>query len=155
MELLGRFKSCVYVRTAPASRWNMPEEVDLITQDIWQRAKRNKVTCIRGEWFWNSIVQSATEKSNQWHHAHKDSGDRYLHYHWDRMMFRVISFSKACIIHPGILGSICDIKAYDRLYEEIKRDEILDNPPQESSSSSSGLIRGGNAPIDTSRGSRS
>ena len=64
------------------------------------------------------------------------------------MLFRVISFSTACIIHPGILGSICDIKAYDRLYEEIKREEILDNPPQQGGSSASGLNRDGNAPID-------
>ena len=53
------------------------------------------------------------------------------------MLFRVISFSKACTIHPGTLGSICDHKAYEKLYEEIKREEVLDNPPQHGGSSSS------------------
>ena len=149
MELLGQFKSCVYVRTAPASRWNMPQEVDEITNEIWQIAAKTKVTCIRGEWFWNSIVHFATPKSNHWHHAHARQEHRFLHYHWDRMLFRVISFSKACAIHPGILESICDLKAYEKLYKDIKRDEILDNPPQEGGSSSSGLTRDGNAPIDT------
>ena len=148
MELLGRFKSCVYVRTAPASRWNMPQEVDLITDDIWQRTTRNKVTCIRGEWLWNSIVKFATPKSNQWHHAHERPEHRFVHCHWDRMVFRVISFSKACTIHPGTLESICDIKAYDQLYKEIKQEEILDNPPQQGGSSSSGINRDGNDPID-------
>ena len=148
MELLGRFKSCVYVRTAPASRWNMPEEVDLITNDSWQRATRNKVTCIRAEWLWNSINKFSTPRSNQWHHAHEEPYHRFLHYHWDRKVFRVISFSKACTIHPGTLESICDIKAYDQLYEEIKREEILRNPPQQGGSSSSGINRDGNAPAD-------
>ena len=101
------------------------------------------MTCIRGEWFWNSFVKFATPKSAQWHHAHAKGNDRFLHYHWGRMLFRVISFSKACIIHPGTLGSICDHQAYERLYEEIKREEVLDNPPQQGGSSSS------RAPIDT------
>ena len=65
------------------------------------------------------------------------------------MLFRVISFSKACTIHPGPLESVCDLKTYEKLYKDIKRDEILDNPPREGGSSSSGPIRGGNAPIDT------
>ena len=59
------------------------------------------------------------------------------------MFFRVISFSKACTIHPGSLESICDLKAYEKNYKEIKREEILDNPPQQGGSSSS------KAPIDT------
>ena len=96
----------MYVRTAPASRWDMPEEANKITEDIWQRAKINNVTCNRWEWFWNSIVQFGTEKTNRWHHAHEDPKYRCLHYRWDRMLFRVASFSKACIIHPGTLGSI-------------------------------------------------
>ena len=133
----------MYVRTAPASRWNMPQEVDLITNEIWRRATKHKVTCIRGEWFWNSIVKFATPKSNQWHHAHARGEDRFLHYNWDRMLFRVISFSKACTIHPGTLESVRDLKAYEKLYKEIKREEILDNPPQQGGSSSS------KAPIDT------
>ena len=56
MECLGKFKSCVYIRTAPASRWNMPQEVNMITDEILRRATKHKVTCIRGEGFWNSIV---------------------------------------------------------------------------------------------------
>ena len=63
--------------------------------------------------------------------------------------FRVISFSKACTIHPGTLEPICDLKAYEKLYKETKREEILDNPSQQGGISSSGLIRGGKAPIDT------
>ena len=55
------------------------------------------------------------------------------------MLFRVISFSKACTIHPGTLGSICDHKAHERVYEEIKREEDLDNPPKPGGSSSSGI----------------
>ena len=73
---------------------------------------------------------------------------RFLHYHWGRLVFRVISFSKACTIHPGTLESICDFKAYDQLYKEIKREEIQDNPPQQGGSSASGINRDGNAPID-------
>ena len=55
------------------------------------------------------------------------------------MLFRIISFSKACTIHPGTLGPICDTKAYESIYEEIKREEDLDNPLQPGDSSSSGL----------------
>ena len=133
------FKSAVYVRTAPASRWDLPAEVDKISEEIVKRATKYKVTSIRGEWFWNSIVRFATPKSSKWHHAHDKGNDRFLHYHWGRMLFRVISFSKACTIHPGTLGSICDIKAYERIFEEIKREENLDIPPQPGDSSSSGL----------------
>ena len=143
MKCLGKFKSCVYVRTAPASRWNLPQEVDKITTEIVRRATEYKVTCIRSESFWHSIVQFATPKSAQWHHAHAKGNDRFLRYHWDRMLFRVISFSKACTIHPAVLGSICDHKAYEKLYEEIKRAEVLDNPPQQGGSSFS------KAPIGT------
>ena len=34
MSCLGNFKSAVYVRTAPASRWNLPAEVDKISEEI-------------------------------------------------------------------------------------------------------------------------
>ena len=135
MSYLGKFKSAVYVRTAPAARWNLPAEVDKITDEIVDRATKYKVTGIRGEWFWNSIVQSATAKSSGWHHAHKQGNDRFLHHHWDRVLLRIISFTKACTIHPGTLESICDKKAYDNIYKEIKREEDLDRPPQPSSSS--------------------
>ena len=120
MECLGKFKFAVYVRTAPASRWNLPLEVDRISDEIVKCAAENKVTCIRGEWFWNSVVKFATPKSAQWHHAHAKGKGRSLHHHWDRVLFRVISFSKACTFHPGTLGSIWDHKAYERVYEEIK-----------------------------------
>ena len=140
MSYLGSFMSAVYVRTAPAARWNLPAEVDKITDEIVDRATKYKVTGIRGEWFWNSIVQSATAKSSGWHHAHKQGNDRFLHHHWDRVLLRIISFTKACTIHPGTLESICDKKAYDNIYKEIKREEDLDRPPQPSSSSASGLI---------------
>ena len=139
MKCLWKFKSAVYVRTAPASRWNLPREVDRISDEIVKRATENKVTCIRGEWFWNSFVKFATPKSAQWHHAHAKGNDRFLHYRWDRMLFRVVSFPKACTIHPGTLGSICDHRAYERIYEEIKREEDLDNLPQHGGSSSSGI----------------
>ena len=139
MSYLGSFMSAVYVRTAPAARWNLPAEVDKITDEIVDRATKYKVTGIRGEWFWNSIVQSATAKSSGWHHAHKQGNDRFLHHHWDRVLLRIISFTKACTIHPGTLESICDKKAYDNIYKEIKREEDLDRPPQPSSSSASGL----------------
>ena len=137
MKCLGKFKSCVYVRTAPASRWSLPLEVDKISDEIVNRATENKVTCIRGEWFWSSFVKFATPKSARWHHAHAQGNDRFLHHHRDRMLLRVISFSKACTIHPGTPGSICDHKAYEKLYEEIKREEVLDHPPQQGDSSSS------------------
>ena len=136
---LGEFRSAVYVRTAQASRWNLPKEVDDITDEIVKRGTDFKVTSIRGEWFWNSIVQYATPESNQWHHAHNQGNDRFLHHHWDRMRFRIISFSKVCTIHPGTLEYICDTKAYESVYEEIKREEGLDRPPQPGDSSSSGL----------------
>ena len=143
MSYLGKFKSAVYVRTAQASRWSLPTEVDDITDEIVNRATDYKVTSIRGEWFWNSIVQFATPESSKWHHAHNKGNDRFLHYHWDRMLFRIISFSKACTIHLGTLESICDTKAYESIYEETKREEGLDRPPQPGDSSSSGF------PIDT------
>ena len=37
MSCLGKFKSAVYVRTAPASRWNLPPEVDKISDEIETR----------------------------------------------------------------------------------------------------------------------
>ena len=67
------------------------------------------------------------------------------------MVLRVTSFSKACTIHPATLESICDTKVYDQFYQEIKRDEIMDNPQGsylEGSSSSSGINRGGIPPPD-------
>ena len=139
MSYLGKFTSAVYVRAAPAARWNLPAEVDKITDEIVNRAAKYKVPSIRGEWLWNSIVQFATAKSSNWHHAHKLGNDRFLHHHWDRILFRTISFSKACTIHPGTLESICDKKAYDNICKEIKREEDLDRPPRPSDSSSSGL----------------
>ena len=39
MKCLEKFKSCVYVRTAPASRWNLPQEVDKITDEIATRTR--------------------------------------------------------------------------------------------------------------------
>ena len=140
MSYLGKFKSAVYVRAAQASRWNLPKAVDDITDEIVKRATAFKVTSIRGELFWNSIVQFATPESSQWHHAHNTGNDRFLHHHWGRMLFRIISFSRACTIHPGALESICDTRAHESIYEEIKREEDLDRPPQPGDSSSSGLL---------------
>ena len=37
MSYLGKCKSAVYVRTAQASRWNLPKEVDDITDEIETR----------------------------------------------------------------------------------------------------------------------
>ena len=55
------------------------------------------------------------------------------------MIFRIISFSKVCVVHPGTLESICDTKAYEGLYDEIKRGEVLDGPPPPVAGSSIGL----------------
>ena len=51
MSYLGKFRSAVsvYVRTAPAARWNLPAEVDTITDEIVDRATKYKVISIRGE----------------------------------------------------------------------------------------------------------
>ena len=56
------------------------------------------------------------------------------------LFFGSSSFSKACTIHPGTLESICDTKAYEGIYEEIKREEVLDRLPQPGDSSFSGLV---------------
>ena len=40
MSYLGLIKSAIYVGTAPASRWDMPQEVDLIADEIVNRVKR-------------------------------------------------------------------------------------------------------------------
>ena len=78
MSYLGMLKSAVYVRTAPAARWNLLAEVDKITDEIVERATKYKVTCIRGEWFWD-IVQFATSDTAGWHHQHKEGNHRFLH----------------------------------------------------------------------------
>ena len=133
MSYFGLFKPAIYVRTAPASRWNMPQEVDKIADEIVKRATKHKVISIKGEWFWNSIVHFATAKTNRWHHQHAGAyNGRFLHYHWDRFIFRIISSTKACIVHPATLDSICDKEAYENIYKDIKRDEALDGLPQSS-----------------------
>ena len=138
MSYLGRFKSAIYVRTAPASRWNMPPEVDRITDEIVKRATEHKVISVKGEWFWNSFVHFGTEKTHRWHHQRVNPADgRFLHYHWDLFIFRIISFAKACTIHPAILDSICVKVAYNSIYEEVKRDEVSDGLRQ----SSGGMVK--------------
>ena len=46
MSCLGKFKSAVYVRTAQASRWDLPKEVDDISDEIVKRATKYKVTSL-------------------------------------------------------------------------------------------------------------
>ena len=59
MGYLALFKSAVYVRTAPAKRWMLPEEVDRISEVIAQCATKRKVITILGEPFWTSIFPFA------------------------------------------------------------------------------------------------
>ena len=59
MSYLGLFKSTVYVRSAPAERWNMPEEFDLITDEIVRRATTHKVISIKGESWALHITKSS------------------------------------------------------------------------------------------------
>ena len=53
MSYLGLLKSAIYVRAAPAKRWNMPAEVDKIADAIVERATEHKVMSINGGWFWD------------------------------------------------------------------------------------------------------
>ena len=125
LTYLSLFKSAVYVRTAPAKRWQMPEEVDRISIEINSRATLKQVVTIKGESFWDSVVHFAHPKSNYWHHG-QQGNDGALHYHWDRFIFRVVCFCRVGIIHPATLGSICDFVEYDKIYQEIRRNEASD-----------------------------
>ena len=122
MTYLSLFKSSIYVRTAPAERWMLTAEVDKIYEYIAERATQHKVITIPGEPFWQDIRPFAAAKSNNWHHC-QEGNSRFLHYHWDRFLFRIMCFSKTATLHPRILEAICDKHQYDEAYREIKSNE--------------------------------
>ena len=125
MDLLSQFKSAVYVRTARHDRWNLPSEVDRITDLIIESANAHKVIHVDGAWFWDSIKPFAMKKPNDWHHGQEPDYSS-LHYHWDRFLFRLVCFSKACTLHPSILENLYDESKFDKLGKDIERNARLD-----------------------------